>query len=119
VYSQRSLHFDLQRMPELFCGFQRQPTEPPVPYPVKCAPQAWASGSVFLLLQACLGVRVEGGASPIVFENPVSLPAGLTELQIQGLSLGDGQVDVSVERRRGGVEVNALQATQAVDVLVS
>ncbi len=83
---QASLHFDLQRMPELFCGFQRQPTEPPVPYPVACAPQAWASGSVFLLLQACLGVRIEGGASRIVFENP-SLPAGLTELRIQGLSL--------------------------------
>jgi hypothetical protein len=63
-------------------------------------------------------VRVEGGASRILFENP-SLPAGLSELRIHGLPMRDGEVDISVERRRGGVEVNALQATQAVDVLVS
>jgi len=27
--------------------------------PVACAPQAWAAGSVFLLLQACLGLGVD------------------------------------------------------------
>ena len=28
---------DLNRMPELFCGFDREPGEAPVPYPVACA----------------------------------------------------------------------------------
>ena len=49
-------YFDLHRMPELFCGFAREPGEGPTPYPVACAPQAWAAGAVFLLLQACLGL---------------------------------------------------------------
>ena len=54
------LYFDLHRMPELFCGFAQDPGEGPVLYPVACAPQAWAAASVFLLLQACLGLEVNG-----------------------------------------------------------
>ena len=46
---------DLNRMPELFGGFERQPGEGPVFCPVACAPQAWAASSGFLLLQAALG----------------------------------------------------------------
>ncbi len=30
-------YFELNRMPELFCGFDRGPGEGPVPYPVACA----------------------------------------------------------------------------------
>ena len=41
-------YFELNRMPELFCGFDREPGEGPLAYPVACAPQAWAAGSVFL-----------------------------------------------------------------------
>jgi glycogen debranching enzyme len=52
------LYFDLRRMPELFCGFPKDPGEGPVLYPVACAPQAWAAASVFLLLQACLGLEI-------------------------------------------------------------
>jgi glycogen debranching enzyme len=112
---QASLHFDLQRMPELFCGFQRQPAEPPVPYPVACTPQAWASGSAFLFLQACLGARIDHGASRIVFETP-SLPAGLTELRIHGLAFREGVVDVKIAREHDGVEVTLLRSTASVDV---
>ena len=53
-----SIFFDLHRLPELFCGFPRRPGEAPTLYPVACAPQAWASGAVFLVLQACLGLDV-------------------------------------------------------------
>src|SRR5213075_1138820 len=53
-----SLFFDLHRLPELFCGFPRRAGESPTLYPVACAPQAWAAGAVFLLLEACLGLSV-------------------------------------------------------------
>src|SRR4029077_73511 len=43
---------ELHRLPELFCGFERRPNVGPTLYPSSCAPQAWASASVFLLLQA-------------------------------------------------------------------
>ena len=50
-----ALFVDLHRLPELFCGFPRRPGEGPTLYPVACAPQAWAAGAVFMLLQAALG----------------------------------------------------------------
>ena len=49
---------DLHRLPELFCGFTGGGREPTL-YPVACAPQAWAAGAVFLMLQACLGIHVD------------------------------------------------------------
>jgi glycogen debranching enzyme len=53
-----AVHFDM-RLPELFCGFRRIQGEAPIRYPVACLPQAWASGSVFMTLQACLGLQID------------------------------------------------------------
>jgi glycogen debranching enzyme len=50
IYAAAS-HFQM-RLPELFCGFDREAGEGPIAYPVACLPQAWAAGSVFLMLQA-------------------------------------------------------------------
>jgi glycogen debranching enzyme len=49
--------FPEYRLPELFCGFDRDHTPVPVPYPVACSPQAWAAGSTFLFLETMLGLR--------------------------------------------------------------
>lgn len=43
-------HFDYLRLPELFCGHDRATTPFPVNYPVACSPQAWAAGSIVLML---------------------------------------------------------------------
>jgi glycogen debranching enzyme len=51
-----SAEMDGHRLPELFCGFHRQPGEGPTLCPAVCSPQAWASGVVFQLL-ACLPRR--------------------------------------------------------------
>ncbi len=53
------------RLPELYCGFARYPGQGPTPYPVACLPQAWASGALFMLLQAALGIRIDGRAKTI------------------------------------------------------
>ena len=68
-------HFHL-RLPELFCGFTRQPGEPPIAYPVACLPQAWAAGSVFMMLQAALGVSIDAATMTLTVDSPV-LPAGV------------------------------------------
>ena len=65
-----SLFVDLHRLPELFCGFVRRTGEGPTLYPVACAPQAWAAGSVFLLLQACLGLSIHGAGRTHPFFRP-------------------------------------------------
>jgi len=49
-------YFEAGRMPELFAGIERQPDIFPVPYLDANIPQAWAAGSIFLLLRTILGL---------------------------------------------------------------
>lgn len=91
--------FDM-RLPELFCGFTRKPGEKPVSYPVACLPQAWAAGSVFMLIQACLGLHIDGWQGRVDLDRP-SLPAGLERLTIGNLAVGAHRIDLTVQRRNG------------------
>ncbi len=86
--------FELQRMPELFCGFARRPGEGPTPYPVACAPQAWAAGAVFLLLQACLGLGIDALEPRIWFHRP-RLPDFLGRITITNLRVAGASVDLA------------------------
>jgi glycogen debranching enzyme len=88
---------DLGRLPELFCGLDRRRGEGPTLYPVACSPQAWAAGAVFLLVQACLGVSIQGASSRILFDRPY-LPEGIPQLWIKGLRTSTGSADVFFER---------------------
>ncbi|MEH0195701.1 amylo-alpha-1,6-glucosidase [Caulobacter sp. CCNWLY153] len=88
-------HYEM-RLPELFCGFPRQPGEPPVAYPVACLPQAWAAGSAFMMLQACLGITVDGWAGEIRIQEP-RLPIGIDSLSIENLGVGDRLTDLAFE----------------------
>ena len=69
-----SLHFEFQRLPELFCGFRRRAGDGPTLYPVACSPQSWAAAAVFMLLQAGLGMTVSGTKPHIHFRDSY-LPA--------------------------------------------
>ena len=93
------------RLPELYCGFSRGATRVPVPYPVACQPQAWASGSLFMLLQAALGIRIDGAAKEVHIQRPV-LPQGVESLRICQLPVGDACIDI--EFHRLGDEVGAV-----------
>jgi glycogen debranching enzyme len=103
-----SLFVDLHRMPELFCGFKRRPGEGPTAYPVACAPQAWAAGAVFMLLQACLGLTLDAPRREIRFLHPL-LPPFLDRLRITGLRVGEAVVDLLVDRHAFDVGVNVLR----------
>jgi glycogen debranching enzyme len=91
-----AVHFNM-RLPELFCGFVRSTGEAPVAYPVACLPQAWSAGSAFMLMQACLGIRVDGWEKEITVERP-RLPHGIDNLSLRHIQVGDVRVDVIFER---------------------
>jgi len=91
-----AVHFEM-RLPELFCGFSRAAGEPPVAYPVACLPQAWAAGSVFMMLQACLGVTIDGWKGQVRLTDP-RLPIGVDRLDIEGIDLAGGAVDIRLRR---------------------
>lgn len=109
--------FDLHRMPELFCGFPQDPGDGPTLYPVACAPQAWAAGSVFLLFQACLGVSISGPRGEVTFTRP-HLPPALGELRIHELELCGATVDLQIVRHEDGVSVNVLRREGDVRITV-
>jgi len=111
-----SRHIELQRMPELFCGFhKRTEGSGPTLYPVACAPQAWAAGSVFLMLSACLGINVVASTPRIHLFRP-SLPAALSEVRIDNLQVGDASVYLAFRRR--GTRVDAEVAGRCGDIEV-
>jgi glycogen debranching enzyme len=101
-------YFDLNRMPELFCGFTRHGGVGPIPYPVACSPQAWSAASVFLLVQASLGLKIDATAGRVIFDRP-ALPSTLPELRIFDLEVGKGRVDLLLTRHDEDVSVRVLR----------
>ena len=96
-------HFG-NRMPELLCGFEREPDEPPIAYPVACMPQAWAAGSTFMMLQSALGLSIDAFAREVRLKRP-RLPDGVDLLRLHGLGVAGAQLDISIQRSSAGAAV--------------
>jgi glycogen debranching enzyme len=111
------LFVDLYRLPELFCGFTRRQGEGPTLYPVACAPQSWASASVFLMLQSCLGLVIQGHPPQIRLLHPV-LPQGLEEVTLRNLRVGQGSADLHFLRTSGDVAVSILRREGPMEIVV-
>ena len=111
----------MQRLPELFCGFPRRDDEGPTHYPVACSPQAWASGSVFALLEAISGMTISrepgSGRVRVLFRRPV-LPAAIQRLEISGLRLGEEEIDLELHRGAHDVGVLVPRRSPGVDVVI-
>jgi glycogen debranching enzyme len=112
-----ALFADLHRLPELFCGFSRRRGKGPTQYPIACSPQAWAAGSVFMLLQACIGLRVNARKGQICLSHPV-LPESLPEVTIRNLRVGNASVDIVLERYRDTVGVNVARREGNLEIIV-
>jgi glycogen debranching enzyme len=92
------------RLPELFCGFPRHAGEGPVAYPSACTPQAWASGAVFLLLQASLSIDIDARKGVIAVRDP-RLPEWLRRVTVKNLPIGAGRTTLYFRCEKQGVEV--------------
>ena len=60
-------------------------------------PQAWAAGSVFMVLQACLGLEIDGWAGEVILTRP-HLPQGVDRVALWGLEVGEARVDIKLGR---------------------
>jgi len=100
------------RLPELYCGFAREPGQGPTPYPVACVPQAWACGSVFMLLQACLGLQVDGPRKEVRIEQPL-LPIGIEAIHLTDVAVGEARIDLKFERVQQQVIVAPARDTRS------
>src|SRR5438477_413290 len=89
------------RLPELFCGMERGDQEQPVSYPVSCSPQTWASGTMLLLLRACLGLYPDEPRRTVRLVNP-QLPEWASELTLRGMRIANSRVSLHFTRTGQG-----------------
>jgi glycogen debranching enzyme len=107
---------ELHRLPELFCGLRRRPTEGPTLYPVACSPQAWSAATPFFILEGCLGISVQAERRRILFERPF-LPEGISQLSLRNLRCGKDPVDLLLERRGDSVLVHCENKAEDVEIV--
>jgi len=105
------------RLPELFSGLASDYAEKPVWYPVSCSPQAWAAGSVFMMLQGALGLRIDADKHELHVCHP-ALPAGISRLELKNLHVGERSVDLRFSRVNGEVKCNSGASDGGVTVVV-
>jgi glycogen debranching enzyme len=110
-------YMDARRLPELFCGFQRQRGRGPTLYPVACSPQAWASATPFSLLEASLGLEFDPAHGEIRLRNP-RLPSFLDEVTLRNLQLDGSSVDLRVRRHREAVSLDILRTHGQIQVSI-
>jgi glycogen debranching enzyme len=109
--------FELNRLPELFCGFTRRLGKSPTLYPVACSPQAWSAGAAPLLLQSSIGLSIDAVRKQIVLTRPV-LPEFLEQVRVRNLVVGEASVDLMLFRSGQAVAVTVERRDGDVDVIV-
>jgi glycogen debranching enzyme len=110
-------YMDHRRLPELFCGFQRQHGHGPTLYPVANSPQAWAAATPFAMLQACLGLEFDPFSNEITLSNP-RLPSFLHEVTLHNLQLGSSHVDLRVRRHNETVSLDTPRIDGGIQVCI-
>jgi glycogen debranching enzyme len=104
--------FEDDRLPELFGGFDRS-EGPPTPYLKANVPQAWAASVPILVGQLLLGL-VPDAPRHQCFMKP-RLPPWLPRLEVSGIAIGKGSLDVVVARSG---TTTVLESVNARDVEV-
>ncbi|MBO0733951.1 MAG: amylo-alpha-1,6-glucosidase [Methylocapsa sp.] len=100
-------HFALHQIPELYAGIQREATNFPVQYLGANVPQAWAAGSVFMLLQAILGFEADAPRQ-MLYLDPV-LPVWLPDLELRNVHVGQCMLDLRFWREGGKTRFEVLK----------
>jgi glycogen debranching enzyme len=112
-----SVNTDLHRLPELFCGFPRRRGQGPTLYPVACSPQAWASGSVYMLLQACLGLTFSFNRPQLRFRYP-KLPEFLEWVELRSLTFDNSSMDLVFRRHHEHLAASVLRKDEGLEAVV-
>lgn len=100
-------YFESYQLPELFAGLARAETTFPVQYLGANIPQAWAAGSVFLLLRTMLGLRADAPAGRL-YVAP-TLPAWLPDLELSNLAVGSARLRLRFWREGAATRWEVIQ----------
>jgi len=89
-------HFRDRRLPELYCGISSH-ERTLVRYPVACSPQAWSAAAPFLLLQAVLGIHIDGPRQRLWIRNP-HMPPSMSHVDVERLRVGGSRISLRLRR---------------------
>jgi glycogen debranching enzyme len=106
-----SMFFEMRRMPELFCGFNRRNNEGPILYPVACSPQAWAVASVYLIVSSLFGIEIFAQDKSIRMMRP-AMPRFLDELTIERIPIDGGCLSLRFIRYGNDIGIEILEKPQ-------
>ncbi|OAS82454.1 MULTISPECIES: amylo-alpha-1,6-glucosidase [Metabacillus] len=107
-------HFEYNRLPELFCGYSKELGKA-VKYPVACSPQAWAAGTPIVFIQTLLGLFPDSLKKEIKL-NPTLLD-DMNSLAVEGMTIGNGQLSISLQRNQESIEVKVLENTTGFELI--
>ncbi len=105
------------RLPELVCGFERTDWSKPINYPVSCSPQAWAAGSIFQTLSACLNFQPDAKNKILRIVDPC-LPDWLGTVTIRRLKVGAAELDIAFESVNGNTFCQILRKSGHLRVII-
>jgi glycogen debranching enzyme len=89
------------RLPELIGGQSRAEVPFPIAYPQANCPQAWSASATIQLVQIMLGIYPFAPLRLLAFVRP-RLPAGIEEITLNNLAVGDATVSLRFRRRPDG-----------------
>jgi glycogen debranching enzyme len=82
------------RLPELFCGFNREQFAEPVPYPTACSPQAWAATTPIMLVKNLMRYQPDVAMGGL-WMDPV-LPESYGNLHITNAPMAGGRITIDI-----------------------
>ncbi len=115
--AQVSMVDEEHRLPELFCGFDRNGDQRPIEYPVSCSPQAWAAGSLLHMLSACLNFQPDAINQCLKIVEP-ALPEWVGLITLRGLKIGNAELDLQFESQHGNTYAKILRKTGKLKIIV-
>jgi glycogen debranching enzyme len=83
------------RLPELFCGFDRNLLKAPIPYPTACTPQAWATTAPMQIVTSLMGYDVNVARGGLWMDP--HLPAWFGKLYATNVPVGTGRITIVAE----------------------
>jgi glycogen debranching enzyme len=113
-----AIFMEFRRLPELFSGFHRRKGVGPTLYPFACSPQAWAAGSLLMMLQACLGIEFEPENNSVILKNPF-LPPFLEQVRLNNLTATyKNKVDLTLRRYGEDVTIEVIKKSRDLNIIV-
>ena len=116
AFSESATLLPLHRLPELYCGFRKVSNLGPVPYPVACSPQAWAVGSIYMMLAALLGMDIDARRRTLLFRSS-KLPREVKGLHISNWHVGGGLCDLEFHRHGDDIALHVAEKPEGWTVM--